>query len=740
MIDTSKTFSRLSIKKQILLGFTPVLILLISFAFISHYNFKAFYEDFQSFSNSTHKSFQIAQIEKDIVELQRNVLVYSYVGYTGVLRKISFLEKNLDTKFEEMRPALKGEPDLQERFTRMFEHYTGYKAGFEDSVKKRKELDTIKKNTLPDLEKQAEELLDVIIERFEHSDNYKSAYLGEEIEHGFLQARMNILQFQRTPDSILISKTSKIIDDISNDLKSIETQDTKTDIQELLKIYKAYQSSFKEYSTINRTYLQLVNVVLAGKASEIDALAREINQIILANSMNARTTMSTYLLETQNQYLFISILASVIGIMSAWYVAAGLARPVRDISSTLSELARGVTDSDIPGLSRKDELGQMAQAAQEFKTMATRIEQQRIRIEESETRLSAIVDNIVDGLVTIDEKGIIESANSACEHIFGYSQQELIGENVKFLMPEPYKSEHDGYLESHNKTGRKQIIGIGREVEGRHKSGRVFPLDLSVSEVYLDDRRIYTGIVRDITERQEAQEALKQANAELEEFAYRTSHDLRSPLVSSISLLDLAQDAIKDDEKDHALESLEHVQNSLTKLEVLVKDILSLTQAKNIEEEDQLIDFEALFNECVEKFKHMDNYELLTIETDFALDQDVYNKKTRAALIIENLFSNAIKYQDPSKDKQTIKISTSIESGYAVFKIQDNGLGIPKDQQDKMFIMFKRFHPKTSFGSGLGLYMMKKSAEILGGDISFEDPGNGCIFKLSIPIHGEYSA
>ncbi|NNF59179.1 MAG: PAS domain S-box protein [Rhodothermaceae bacterium] len=136
-------------------------------------------------------------------------------------------------------------------------------------------------------------------------------------------------------------------------------------------------------------------------------------------------------------------------------------------------------------------------------------------LRESEARARAVLETTVDGVITIDARGVIESFNPAAEQIFGYAAREVIGRNVHVLMPEPYHSEHDGYVQAYHETGRRKIIGIGREVVGRRKDGSTFPLDLAVSEVHLPGRTIFTGFVRDISERRRLeQEVLRIAEEE----------------------------------------------------------------------------------------------------------------------------------------------------------------------------------------------------------------------------------
>lgn len=379
----------------------------------------------------------------------------------------------------------------------------------------------------------------------------------------------------------------------------------------------------------------------------------------------------------------------------------------------------------------KDEIGELART---YKNMMVHLSDARKKQQDLIARMQAIMDQTVDGFITIDEMGNIESFNKACTQIFGYNAQDVIGKNVKILMPDPYHSEHDQYLKNYKNTGQKKIIGIGREVSGKTKDGQIFPIELSVSEVNVNDRRFFSGIVRDITQRKEAETALLEANAELEEFAYRTSHDLKSPLVSTIGLLEVIENAIKTDDQNTAARGIEHAQNSLKKLEKLVKDILTLTQTKYVDAPLRSVDITKTIDNTLKDLSHMENFERLDIRTEYSFSDKINTQKDRLILIVQNLISNAIKYQDLTKENSFLNISTIQDKNALILTVEDNGIGIPKERKDQLFQMFKRFHPKVSFGSGLGLYMIKKSADLLGGTIAYENTGNGSRFTLTIPL------
>ena len=352
---------------------------------------------------------------------------------------------------------------------------------------------------------------------------------------------------------------------------------------------------------------------------------------------------------------------------------------------------------------------------------------------ESRARLTAIIDNAVDGMITIDERGIILSANPACLAIFGFSPEEMIGRNVKMLMPEPYHGEHDRYLSNYAGTGKAKIIGIGREVEGRRKDGSVFPLDLAVAKVELNGAILYSGVVRDISERKANEQALIEANAELEEFAYRTSHDLRSPIASSMGLLTISREMLE--EGDHAAlgSTLQRMERNFGRLDHLIQNIITITRNRLMEEDERPIDLRALVSESIDALAHLDDFKRIRIENHVPEELTIVSKPSRFQVIVGNMLSNAVKYHDPKEAEPAIDVRAFRYSGRMRLSVEDNGLGVPPASRHLLFKMFKRLHPNRSFGSGLGLYILRKSVEALGGTALYEARDKGSRFIIELP-------
>ncbi len=160
------------------------------------------------------------------------------------------------------------------------------------------------------------------------------------------------------------------------------------------------------------------------------------------------------------------------------------------------------------------------------------------RLRRSEAQVRTIIETAVDGVILIDEVGSIRMYNAACELMFGYAPSDVLGENVKLLMPDPYYRQHDTYLANYRKTGTRKIIGIGREVEGRRKNGTTFPMELSVGEASLEGTTTFVGILRDISERKLGEEAMRKSNADLER-AIRELTQAQDQLIQSEKLASL---------------------------------------------------------------------------------------------------------------------------------------------------------------------------------------------------------
>jgi len=160
-----------------------------------------------------------------------------------------------------------------------------------------------------------------------------------------------------------------------------------------------------------------------------------------------------------------------------------------------------------------------------------------LKLSENQARLQAILETTVEGIITINEEGVIKSFNCAAERMFGYTSEEVIGENVEILMPEPYRSDHDDYIANYMETGDKKIIGIGREVKGKRKDGTEFPMELSVSEVKWEGERIFTGIVKDITDRRRLEKEVLEISEEERRRIGQEMHDDLGQMLTGIHLI-----------------------------------------------------------------------------------------------------------------------------------------------------------------------------------------------------------
>jgi PAS domain S-box-containing protein len=384
-------------------------------------------------------------------------------------------------------------------------------------------------------------------------------------------------------------------------------------------------------------------------------------------------------------------------------------------------------------------------------------------LSDTEQRLRAILQTAVEGIITIDQRGIVESMNPAAEKTFGYRAEEVIGRNVSILMPSPYREEHDGYLGNYLGSGHAKIIGIGREVVGQRKDGSVFPMDLAVSEVRLADRRLFTGFVRDISERKKAEvrladlaQTLAEKNKELETIVYVASHDLRSPLVNIQGFskeLARACDRLRErlsgktsvvepvpfkgDGELKALlerdipEALDYIQAGVSKIDALLAGFLRYSRLGRAALRIERLNMNTLLEAIAQtmEFQIKETGTTLKIE---ALPECM-GDATQVNQVFSNLLDNAIKYRHPARSP-VISVTGRTEDGHSIYTVRDNGIGIARNHQNKIFEIFHRLNPSVGEGEGLGLTIAQRILERQTGRIWVEsDAGEGSRFFVSLP-------
>lgn len=361
-------------------------------------------------------------------------------------------------------------------------------------------------------------------------------------------------------------------------------------------------------------------------------------------------------------------------------------------------------------------------------------------VQESAERMRAIFDTAVDAIVTIDERGLIERFNPAAERLFGYAEAEVAGKNVSMLMPSPYREMHDGYLARYLETGEKRIIGSGREVVGLRKNGTVFPMDLAVAEMRFADRRMFTGMVRDISERKQAEERharllreIASANEELTSFAYVVSHDLKAPLRGIGALADWLSTDYADKFDDEGREHMRLLINRVHRMGGLIDGILQYSRVGRVKETPVPVDLNRVVRDVIDLLAPPGNIRV-TVDANLPT---IRTEPTRIQQVFQNLISNAIKYMD--KPDGEIHVGCSAEAGQWKFSVADNGPGIEQRHFERIFQLFQTLAPRDKIEStGVGLALVKKIVDMYGGRVSLESRmGEGSTFFFTLPQTNE---
>jgi len=374
----------------------------------------------------------------------------------------------------------------------------------------------------------------------------------------------------------------------------------------------------------------------------------------------------------------------------------------------------------------------------------------------------AILETAVDPIIVIDGRGVIQEANAATTMLFGHDRADMVGHNVSMLMPEPYRSEHDRYLQRYLETGENHIIGIGREVTAQRADGSVFPIALAVSEVAADDdgARWFTGVIHDLTERFAAQRALEEANRnlegqvaertaelrslltdlersnrDLEQFAYIASHDLQAPLRNVRQGLELLDAHLRDtagtgfDDEAHELQRL--ITAAVRRMEDLVTGLLHLSRVDRLAgRPTDPIDL----NELVEELEQLLHVDIQRAEASLTVGKlpTVPGDRVQLRQLLQSLLQNALRYHQPDETPEITIMATANDDEWVV-SVGDDGVGIDESEHERIFELFRRGQTGQE-GVGLGLALAQRVAERHDGRIWVESaPGQGATFHVALP-------
>lgn len=381
------------------------------------------------------------------------------------------------------------------------------------------------------------------------------------------------------------------------------------------------------------------------------------------------------------------------------------------------------------------------------------------RLRETAEFLRAVVETAVDAIITIDDRGIIRTVNPATERMFGYQRQEMIGQNVSMLMPQPHRAQHDQYLQRYQQTGEAHIIGIGREVEGLRKDGGRFPLHLAVSQMDVDGRRMFAGILRDITQHKRDQEQMRQAreaaeaaNRAKDQFLAVLSHELRTPLTPALATLSLL--TTRDDLPADLQDLLDMARRNVEMEARLIDDLLDLTRVSRgkLQLHFQTLDVHAVLDDVVGICRHDLDAKGIHLTTRLnAAAHFVQADPARLRQVFWNLLKNAAKFT-PKGGQVTIiswnqpadllqsrpLFAPGAVADALLVQVKDTGVGIAPEVLPRIFDAFEQggTHVTRQFGGlGLGLAISRALTVMHGGTLTAhsEGSGQGAAFTLELP-------
>lgn len=537
-------------------------------------------------------------------------------------------------------------------------------------------------------------------------------------------------------------------------------------LQKTMMVVQAYKSKLpiiKEMHKDGASVTAIDKIVYIDDTPALDGFNDLHRQIIHSYEERAnQLNNSLKVVKISGQVIFYVTLISLFLIFSLviWLSFYQITLPISRLNKVMQRLANNDLEVVISETEKRTEIGEMARTVKVFKENAIQKrnieadlkeanenleEKVKLRTQElkaKEARLTALVENAVDSIITINDHGIIQTFNAAAIAMFGYPAHEVVGKNVNILMPNPYKDEHNSYLVNYLKSGEKKIIGIGREVIGQHKNGTRFPIGLAVSEVVSENNnRLFSGIIRDLTENkmkerelQLSKEAADKANKAKSEFLSSMSHELKTPMNAVLGFSEIlitdTETPLTDDQIDSVNQIIEGGQHLLK----LINQVLDLSKIEtgSVDVNFEKININELISSICLLMKPQADRRSIKIENNFTsanVQFEINADALKLKQVVLNIISNAIKY---NHEKGTVTISCIKTDDTKIrLSIADSGAGVPEEVFPQLFEPFNRLDMVNSSiqGTGIGLTICKQLVKLMGGEIGvFRNKSKGLTF------------
>lgn len=614
----------LRLKTRIALGFASICLLLGIVGLISYGGLQRSKDNFLLFAGFSDEANLLLEIGKNASELQRQTQRFTYEGHEITEQRVYSLQRALRVDLDKALKSAKNE-ETKRIIGNMAEHLRIYGDTFKMIVSERKlRNELVQRNLRKEAEESEERLLAYIQS---HTGKKEEAHTSgaEMLLNDLLSIEKNAFRYFDLLDSTLIAKAKKNFYNLHGGIRKLRQEEGDSNARKLLNETEAmvseYEKALIRAVQATRSYLYLVNVVMAGEASEFLYNAAKLKDLADKNMKDVKYELAQVIGKT-HILIATAIISSVLtGMLLSLLVGQSITLPLAQMTRTFNLLAKGDHSSQIPGHDFRDEIGELSRAADVFKEKNRQTEQ------------------------------LLERT------------QSLAGE--------------------------------------------------------LEEKR----------------KELARSNDELEQFVYTVSHDLKSPLVTSMGFIGMINDLAEKGDLQKAISKLDRVVQANKRMGQLINDLLELSRVGRVDMDNKDLDMNLLlknFRESLGKKLRDEKFDLV-YETPFPV---IYANESRVLQVFENMMSNAFKYGgNPSKN--VVSIGSRKGEGEELFYIRDKGRGIPKEYQEKIFSLFYRLD-KTTPGTGIGLSVARKVMQFHGGRIWVEsEEGKGATFWLAFPKRGK---